>query len=576
MTTQQPIHEPAADRLDQYHARGGDRGMTDSASPDSLDLAARERIGRRILAGALVCGIAGDFLTRGQPISASLVMYVLAVSAAIAATARSANGFVPRQTTLLLFVALIFATPLALRDAEVLALGNLVAVATALALAGASAARVPLGTLSRARVRDALTHIARGVGDGAVGSIPFWFRDAQHALRVPSRRLYATRLVARAVVLGLVATIVFGALLASGDPVFAGATSWFVRWNLESLVQHLFFVAFFSWPVIGFLRGTALVTRGRSVLDDPLPASLNRMDVLVVLGSLNVLFTSFVLLQLRALFGGQAYVLATTGLTLAEYARSGFFTLVVTAGLVLVVLLALNALLRDTSLGAWRTSRRLAQSLSVLVGVVMASAATRMALYVDAFGPSADRVYASAAIVWVGALFFCFSLTVLRDRPRLFLLGSAGAAWATLLALNVASPEQYVLRRNLERAAAGAEFDLSYATTQLGADAVPGLVEAIAEASPEEFARFTAGEDGTRSCDVVRELLERWGAAANEDGTGWNLARSRARQALVRHEGALQARACERRAAPATVGATPDAAPPATESAASPGGSVGK
>ena len=55
-------------------------------------------------------------------------------------------------------------------------------------------------------------------------------------------------------------------------------------------------------------------------------------SVSVALYGLVVLLALFLGTQARVLFGGAAYLEATAGLTVAEYARAGFFQLVVAGG----------------------------------------------------------------------------------------------------------------------------------------------------------------------------------------------------------------------------------------------------
>jgi hypothetical protein len=52
---------------------------------------------------------------------------------------------------------------------------------------------------------------------------------------------------------------------------------------------------------------------------------------------LNVLFLTFVAVQLTVLFAGHDHVLRTSGLTYSEYARQGFWQLLAAAVLTLVV-----------------------------------------------------------------------------------------------------------------------------------------------------------------------------------------------------------------------------------------------
>src|SRR5947209_491861 len=72
----------------------------------------------------------------------------------------------------------------------------------------------------------------------------------------------------------------------------------------------------------------------------------------VALGLVDLLLLAFVLVQFRTFFGGRSFVLHHARLTYAEYARSGFFQLAAVAALALVLLLALDWMLRREDRGA--------------------------------------------------------------------------------------------------------------------------------------------------------------------------------------------------------------------------------
>jgi hypothetical protein len=104
------------------------------------------------------------------------------------------------------------------------------------------------------------------------------------------------------------------------------------------------------------------------------------------------------------------------GLTYAEYARQGFFELVAVAALVLLLLLVAHELLRrhTVSPGQQWLFRALAGGQIVLLYVIMASAGQRMRLYQEAFGLTELRLYATAFMLWLAAVFAWFTVTVLR------------------------------------------------------------------------------------------------------------------------------------------------------------------
>lgn len=247
-----------------------------------------------------------------------------------------------------------------------------------------------------------------------------------------------------------------------------------------------------------------------------------------MLGALNGLFLLFVCTQATHFFGGQAHVIATAGLTAADYARRGFFELVTVAGLVLPLLLASQALLRDEDGRAQRWFRSLASLLVLLTFLVMGSAVQRMTLYYIGFGLTELRFYVSAFMVFLAAVFLWYAVTVLRGQRTGFCFGTLAIGFATLALLDFASPDAIIVRANAARLRQGRGFDAAYAAS-LSADATPALIEAFP----------SLGEADRRT--LANALCARWLQPRNEDWRVWNFDRTAARSAAVRRAAMIEA-----------------------------------
>lgn len=196
----------------------------------------------------------------------------------------------------------------------------------------------------------------------------------------------------------------------------------------------------------------------------------------VALALLNALFAAFVAVQITVLFGGRAHVLETTGLTYAQYARSGFFQLVAVAFLVLGLVFVASIWGPGRDRRRRRAVRLLLGSLCILTLVVLASALRRLDLYEDAFGLTRLRISVHATILWLGAL-LALVLGARTDAgarwlPRAVVLLTAGS----LMAFTLLRPDALIARRNVDRYERTGKIDVSYLAT-LSPDAVPVLVE---------------------------------------------------------------------------------------------------
>ncbi|MDX3109076.1 DUF4153 domain-containing protein [Nonomuraea angiospora] len=348
----------------------------------------------------------------------------------------------------------------------------------------------------------------------ALGPVP-WFL-AQPLKKLSARRRVMPMLAA----LGITAVLllVFGLLFASADAVFASflerlttAPDW-----AESAPVRIFLFALFA-----VVLAAVVLVALRPVVDPVGPEpkfSVSRSVWIVPLTAVNLLFASFVAVQITALFGGNTWVLRTAGLTYAEYARQGFFQLVVVSVFVLGIVAVAGGMLKVERRERWL----LAVLLGVLCGltmVVLASALHRMNLYTEAYGLSRLRLSVQATVWWLGTL---FALVLLAGAARLLGRGSGWLPRTVVLvtglglgAFAIVNPDLQVAHTQVEVRGV-TKLDSDY-LGDLGAEAVPAL-----DKLPEP----------QRSC-VLADVVAANGLSRPDPWNGWNLDRARARAVLA-------------------------------------------
>jgi len=538
----QPHSQLATGTSDAAASNGPTAQPQEAASTPSP----RAVVARRALLGAALLGILADPLLRNEPWGVGLLVWMAAFAAVTVALVRQSGRTFSRESGVWLGVAVLFAAGLSWRDADMLRAFDVLAMLTALVLLAMSIAAIPVPGLAPARVRD-LIRAAFGSGlDVATGVVPLAIRDAElHTALRPSSEGRVRR-VGRALVITAPIVLVFTLLLTRADPVF-GSFFTFPDVEVDVLLSHVVIAGFFAWVTAGWLRRSLLAHTGADTPATPFPLTLGVTDVTVALGALTLLFAAFVIVQIGWLFGGEALVLRTTGLSYADYARRGFFELTVVAGLLLPVLLAAQALIPDSDFRTLRIFQRLAVPLVVLLGAMMLSAGARMRLYVQYYGISTDRLYATAFMIWLAIVFVWLAVTVLRSRPRSFATGLVASGFFVLFTLNVLNPDASVARANLARGdavvrAGAAGADVRYVAS-LGGDAVPVLVSALTGSGVGVDAAPAA-----ERCASATILLGRWTgdrrARMARSWTQWNLARSRAARAVRAREAELRQLAC--------------------------------
>ena len=216
--------------------------------------------------------------------------------------------------------------------------------------------------------------------------------------------------------------------------------------------------------------------------------TLGPVETVMILGLVDLLFITFVSLQVPYLFGGMDFVRAADGVTLAEYARRGFGELVVVAALVLPMLLVSHWLLRKEARRVEAIFRVLAGIQVALVLVIMASAVQRLVILTgeSGYGMTTVRFYPLVFMIWLAVVFGWFVLTVLRGARDRFAWGALWAAIVILGGTNLMNPHAFIARTNIELMNRGREFDVTYNAGRLSSDAVPTLLAAIPEMNHDD------------------------------------------------------------------------------------------
>jgi hypothetical protein len=261
----------------------------------------------------------------------------------------------------------------------------------------------------------------------------------------------------------------------------------------------------------------------------PSAFTLGSIEIGIILGLLNLLFLSFVLVQVPYLFGGMDLVQNTPDFKLAEYARRGFGELVAVSALVLPILLASHWLVRRDTPLTGKLFRVLAGIQLVLLFVIMASATQRLLLLMGnlGYGLTTVRLYPMIFMSWLALVFLWFAATVLRDARQHFAWGALWLAFAVLGATHLLNPDEFIVRTNIALMQQGRVFDARY-NSSLSDDALPALLEAFPGINLEDQTIIFRSL-AWRNCEKSHE----------NDLRSWNLSRARASRAISPHSDIL-------------------------------------
>ncbi len=347
--------------------------------------------------------------------------------------------------------------------------------------------------------------------------------DALHLVRSPRARA-----ILRGVAITLPVVLIFGLLLSTADPTFAGwrdaigdlLTSW------AFLPRTFFFVGLLAIVLGAFGyadRGMDVDVRGLVFppqLHGPSRGWLGSTERLILLTAVSLLFWTFLAVQLSYLFGSLPAVHGS-GMTFAEYARRGFAELTVVASCTALLIVVAE---RYGEVDTRRSALRLA-TLSVVAAVLflLGSAFHRVLLYEQAYGFTTARLYAQAYMLLVTASLLVLSIEIARelDPARLF-RRTALAAVTIFVGLIYWNHQAWIASRNIDLFGTTGKLDVVYLTRDLSTDAIPTIV-----------GRLSTLPEPARS-QLTTALKLRYQRAGSDRWFEWNLARVRARAASAR------------------------------------------
>lgn len=488
-----------------------------------------DRTAARAVIASIAAGLLAQLLFVAQPAGINFPIWVAVVIAAAFALRRS-DARLDRADLWLPITALVFATFLALRDDvglflfDVLAAGSLTLAAT-VAIGGQPVSRragssiVRLGAGAMAVALGGAVRVAAGLAP-LVAAIPTGRHDT-------FARVLRGLLIAVPLVIG------FAWLFSSADAVFQAFLQrvFDIRIDGNEFAGRLIFASFAAWLFAGTMAA-AWLSRDRFGWPKPtaeaapaMAGGLGTLETLIVLVAVDLVFALFVIFQVAYLFPGHD-PLTVSGMTFAQYARRGFFELVIVAVLSGLLLIWLDSAVKSRT----RTYLASAISLAALSGVVLVSATVRMVLYQQAYGWTELRFYTLAAIALLALGLVAAVLTLVTNRVSALPKFMVGAGFAVAIVCNVIGPQAFVTARNVERAIDPSQIpadghtglDTTYLEL-LGADSVPILIDSIARLP-----------DGTEN--AIHVLLTSQARSLREESAGWpawNLSRQYALDVLT-------------------------------------------
>lgn len=202
------------------------------------------------------------------------------------------------------------------------------------------------------------------------------------------------------------------------------------------------------------------------------------VESFILFGGVNILFLIFIFIQLTYLFGGENNI-SIQGFTYAEYARRGFFELMVVVIISLILLLVIEKYITKKEDKYIRIFKFLSITLIIQAILIDYSAFTRLYLYEKAYGFTILRFYSQALIILLAVIFCLLLYKIYKNLNEhkfvLYLFILLVLFWA---GMNFLNPDAFIARRNIERFEVTGKLDTD-CLIHLSEDAIPVTIELL-------------------------------------------------------------------------------------------------
>lgn len=278
----------------------------------------------------------------------------------------------------------------------------------------------------------------------------------------------------RSAAITLPVVVVLILLLGDADPLFAA-----MRRGLKDIlpIDEPIRILFFTFLLVLVLGSLVALSRGESSgRESPAPVGLSMglLENRVLMVAVGVVMWTFVASALISLSRNPA-AKAGSGVTFAEYARSGFAQLSVAATLVIGTVLAT----RREWISAERWTRRAGASALAGVSAMLVIAFIRVARYEQAYGYTVSRLEAQGYMLVLGGMLVLLLMEIVkRDASVLLAYRSATVALVVFSAFVFGNTDAWIVRRNVERYIATGTIDIEY-LAWLSRDATPTLLDCL-------------------------------------------------------------------------------------------------
>ena len=283
---------------------------------------------------------------------------------------------------------------------------------------------------------------------GAFGALPDLFTDAgqfNRSEKTEKRKRTISAMIGVAIAIPLVIIVV--SLLYYADFVFAYRIRETLHINGEDVVLWLMLFVFIFFATYCGLR---FYGKGEKIGENKERKRFPAITAITALSLLTIIYIWFSMIQIIYLFFGAASngntpLSLPDGYTYAKYAREGFFQLLTVCVINLCIVIFTKAFFEES-----RIVKAILTTISACTYIMIASAATRMFMYIGVYNLTVNRIVVLWALATIAILLLGVIISIFKDNFPLFRFGVIVVS-ICYLALSFSHMEYFIASYNLAK-----------------------------------------------------------------------------------------------------------------------------
>ncbi len=322
-----------------------------------------------------------------------------------------------------------------------------------------------------------------------------------------NKKMPMIKRVVIAVALSLPCAILLTLVLSRADMVFSLKTE-----GLLNQFSSLIGINPLCKGIIGIIAGLFLFglayNAHKPVVPHPYEPKQHKGDLIIInvfLSTILLVYTLFVIIQFRYLFAGSAL---PQGLTYTQYARKGFFELLVLTGVNILTILVVTKLTQTQKDNGVTFCKALCHYLCAVTIVLLISSFYRMFLYTGDDGLTRMRFFVMGFLVFEAMGLILTFFYISKPKFNIVLVYTTLALIYYSL-LNLVPTDNIIAQNQIDKYLKGEREDIDYIFT-LSADAVPSLEHLYQNTQDEQLKKDICFFIDRRTCSHIPKRWQRY------------------------------------------------------------------